>query len=60
MESRIDRGFHNDGLPCSRIDENTTIRKRSRKAYGIAAMPGLQAVRAAGTTPASPVNKDLE
>jgi hypothetical protein len=58
VESRIDSWFHDDGLPQNRIADNAAIQQRWREAYGAAVQPGLQAVRAAGTMPASPALKD--
>jgi hypothetical protein len=60
VESRIDSWFHDDGLPQNRITDNAAIQQRWREAYGAAVQPGLQAVRAAGTMPASPALKDPE
>jgi hypothetical protein len=60
VESRIDSWFHDDGLPQNRIADNAAIQQRWREAYGAAVQPGLQAVRAAGTMPASPALKDPE
>jgi len=42
--SRAERWFRDDGLPQSRIDENSAIQQRWRDTDGIAVMPGLQAV----------------
>jgi hypothetical protein len=61
VESRIDRWFHDDGLPQNRIADNAEIRQRWRDAYGDGVLPGLQAVRAAaqpGTMPASHAPED--
>ena len=58
FESHVPSWFHDDGLPRSRIDENARIQQRWREAYGAAVEPGLQAVRQAGTMPASPAKKD--
>ena len=44
-ESRVESWFHDDGLPQSRIADNTRIQQRWREAYGDAA-PGLQTARA--------------
>jgi Glutathione-dependent formaldehyde-activating enzyme len=58
-ESRIASWFHDDGLPCSRLDDNASINQRWRDAYGAQVQPGLAAVRAAGTIGSSSgPNKD--
>jgi Glutathione-dependent formaldehyde-activating enzyme len=58
-ESRIASWFHDDGLPCSRLDDNASINRRWRDAYGAQVQPGLAAVRAAGTIGSSSgPNKD--
>jgi hypothetical protein len=59
FESHVPSWFHDDGLPKAQLADNAAIQQRWRQAYGDAVQPGLQAVRAAGTMPASPAMKDI-
>jgi len=60
IETRIANWHADDGLPGQRLDSNERIGGLWRGAYGETVVPGLQAVRAAGTidAPAPLTTKD--
>ena len=49
IETRLAAWHTDDGLPGQRLDSNERIGGLWRRAYGETVVPGLQAVRAAGT-----------
>jgi len=50
VETRLDAWHADDGLPGRRLDDNEPIARRWRDAYGADVQPGLDAVRAGGSS----------